>query len=140
VGFDPDESLDAALLQHGLRATHWRRFASAAVDASAAAWPPSASADGKPFAACAVRWPWYAAGDAASMLLDAAAASLPDGAPLWLCGNADEGAAGAPAALASAGFSAVEPIEQRGGASLYSARTNPSPSPGPIPIPIPIPN
>ena len=46
-------------LQHGMRVTHWRRFATAAADGSAAAWPPTAAPDGSPFAACAVRRPTY---------------------------------------------------------------------------------
>ena len=46
-----------------------------------------------------MRWPWYAAGDAAAMMAHAVASTLDGGAPVWVCGNTDEGADGAAAVL-----------------------------------------
>jgi len=116
AGFDPDTPLDAALTSAGLKPIHWRRFAASSNDAAAAAWPEEELG----CVGAAVRWPWYAAGDAAAMLLHAVAAALPAGAPLWIVGNADEGAEGVPAAAAAC-FGEAALLHQAEGALLHAA-------------------
>ena len=117
----PAAAIDASLRAAGLVAVHWRRFACAAQDASAAPWP-AAPPGGGLFGACVMRWPWYAAGDAAAMALHASASVTAAGAPLWLCGNTDEGADGAAEAIDAAYGRASQVASDGGGALLLSAR------------------
>ena len=127
AGFDPEPELDAALTKAGLLVTHWRRFACSAVDAACAAWPPApppaegGSGSGG-YDACLVRWPWYAAGEAAAMALHAVAACTAPSASLWLCGNLDEGAEGAAAAIGAAFGEAHVLDTSDEGAILYRAK------------------
>ena len=104
AGFDAAdaEQLTEALSGLGVSAHQWRRFACSANDAAAREWPAAETPTGGGVAcydACCMRWPWYAAGEALSMALVSAAASVRAGAPLWLCGNTDEGADAALAAV-----------------------------------------
>ncbi|KAL1525066.1 hypothetical protein AB1Y20_019939 [Prymnesium parvum] len=115
VGFDEAAPLRAALEAEGLAPVEWRRFAGGG---EASGWPCLAAHGGA--AACLVRWPWYAAGDAAVMLLRAAASAVAEGAPLWLCGNLDEGADGA-AAVVEGAYGECRVIERREGAVLCGA-------------------
>lgn len=122
AGFDPCPELEASLREHGLTPIHWRRFASGAEDTAAATWPSEVTAkQGGLVAACFVRWPWYAAGDAAAMSLRAVASVAQRNAPLWLCGNVDEGADNASEVLNEA-YGAATTVEVREGAALYHAR------------------
>ena len=121
AGFDPSPDLDRALKAKGLVPVHWRRFACGADDAAATAWPAH-GASGAPFAAaCFVRWPWYAAGDAASLLLRAVASTAMPSAPLWLCGNLDEGADAAPDLLGTT-YGKAATVETSNGATLCTAK------------------
>ena len=115
-----DDGVAAALAAAGLAPTAWRRFASSPADAHVAAWP-TAAGDGEAYDGCAMRWPWYAAGDAAAMALHAIAPLLKPGAELWVFGNADEGADGCEAALAPL-FDDCTLVRSRDGALVYRAR------------------
>ena len=115
-----DDGVAAALAAAGLAPTAWRRFASSPADAHVAAWP-TAAGDGEAYVGCAMRWPWYAAGDAAAMSLHAIAPLLKPGAELWVFGNADEGADGCEAALAPL-FDDCTLVRSRDGALVYRAR------------------
>jgi len=86
--------------------------------------------------ACLVRWPWYAAGDAAALDLAQAGAALAPGTPVWVCGNASEGlsAAGCAEALRQANSghalkaaNGVGGVGEggRGGPALFEARATP---------------
>ena len=126
AGFDPDEALDAALRGTGVVPVWWRRFTCGANDEAAAAWPPGeidVTKEGKEggFGACLVRWPWYAAGDAAVMAVRAVAAVARADAPLWLCGNIDEGADSAMAVVREL-YGDATAVETSGGATLCHAR------------------
>ena len=120
AGFDPDAALDAAIKRSGYRVIHWRRFATssassldectgvagAPADLAAAVWPSSllpedGTCEGG-VNACFVRWPWYAAGDAALMMLKAISSISAANAPLYLVGNLDEGADGAASVISQA--------------------------------------
>ena len=119
-----DDGVAAALVAAGLAPTAWRRFASSSADAHVAAWP-TAAGDGEAYDGCAMRWPWYAAGDAAAMALHAIAPLLKPGAELWVFGNADEGADGCEAALAPL-FEDCTLVRSRDGALVYRARRRPA--------------
>lgn len=122
VGFEEGGAtalLDEKLLAAGLTPVHWRRFASSRRDAEARAWPRKAGKAGA-YVACLVRWSWYAAGDAASMMIHAVSSVTQAGTPLWLCGNEAEGVAAAADLLAqSYGGSTRLLVED--GCHLYTA-------------------
>jgi 16S rRNA G1207 methylase RsmC len=115
AGFDSDPPLDAAVREAGWEPVHWRRFCSGEEDKGTSSWLSEGD-----FAACALRWPWYAAGDAAAMALHAVAGAMRDQAPLWVTGNADEGVAGLPA-LAASCFGEASLLAPEGTASVYHA-------------------
>ena len=75
-----------AVIEAGGRVRHWHRFARAG--RSASAWPPAG-----PFEAATLRLP--RAKDELDMAAHAAASVLEVGAPLWVYGSNDEGAASA---------------------------------------------
>ena len=69
-----------------------------------------------------MRWPWYAAGDAAAMAMRAAASVLaPGSGALWLVGNVDEGADHAAEVMASAGFARARVVATSDGTVFCSA-------------------
>lgn len=117
AGFDPDEALDDSVRSAGWEPVHWRRFAATSPDSAAAPWPP---VDAGSFGAGAMRWPWYAAGEAALMMLHAMAVALPPGAPLWIAGNFDEGASGAPAAAFGC-FGDAKLLAEEASTAVYAA-------------------
>jgi hypothetical protein len=120
AGFDPSSELDAALSAAGLLPTHWRRFACGGTDEAAAPWP-ALVADGG-YGACLVRWPWYAAGDAAAMTLRACASVARERAPVWVCGNLDEGIDGGMGVIGTAYGHASEVGKGDGAVVLMAVR------------------
>ena len=125
AGFDecgPTTRLDEALLTAGLAPVHWRRFASSGHDTCASPWPaaPSGGAAEESYVACIVRWSWYAAGDAASMLVHACASVTCAGTPLWLCGNDAEGVEAAGALLEEA-YGEASRLVSEDGCALYGS-------------------
>lgn len=132
AGFDecgPTTRLDEALRTAGLAPVHWRRFASSGhdTDTCASPWPaaPSGGAAEESYVACIVRWSWYAAGDAASMLVHACASVTCAGTPLWLCGNDAEGVEAAGALLEQA-YGEASRLVSEGGCTLYSSCRGPA--------------
>lgn len=122
AGFDPNPEIDEALAAKGLVPLHWRRFTVGAEDAAAAPWPEMSKAG--PAAACFVRWPWYAAGDAAAMAIRAVSSVVQPDAPLWLCGNLDEGADGA-LEVVSTNYGQATTLQTSDGATLCHALHRP---------------
>ena len=123
AGFDACDAtsrLDEVLKAAGLTAVHWRRFASSRHDSCASVWPAKASAGS--YVACIVRWSWYAAGEAASMMIHACASVTSPGTPLWLCGNAAEGVDAAGSLLESAYGESNRLVGEDGCALFASAR------------------
>ncbi|KAL3919870.1 MAG: hypothetical protein SGPRY_005473, partial [Prymnesium sp.] len=118
VGFNPSPELDRAIEGSGLVPLYWRRFACGSKDDAVSAWPQATE---NSVSACLVRWPWYAAGEAAAMLLRAAASVATAEAPLWLCGNLDEGVDGAASAV-SAAYGSCQVAEKRDGVIICHAK------------------
>lgn len=115
--FGPNRHLRPALLQAGLRCVLWRRFASGRCRASA--WPELEEVVEKsPPCAAAMRYP--DSGESFEFALDAVAAQLPEGAPLWVYGDVREGVLSTTRALR--GLFRLEAIHEEKDCRVISAR------------------
>ena len=128
VGFEQGgvtKLLEDALLDSGLTPVHWRRFASSRHDADSSAWPRGPGKAGEvgshsDYVATLVRWSWYAAGDAALMMIHACASVTVADTPLWLCGNDAEGVAAA-ADLLTQAYGEASQLQAGDGCRVYAA-------------------
>jgi len=107
---------------HDLEAVAWQRM-SANSDLGSVS-PPGA--DGSHAAALLRLFGVETRGDglALKLALSGAAASLPPGAPIWVCGLVEEGIDDVPHHLQETWFADVQKVAERGRAKVYSATRN----------------